>query len=125
MAEIEDAASGLNSSDYQRWRSDAGSVAIRRRRIPADTVHFQQPADAGFVPGCARIYIRTWGCSHNTSDGEYMAGILASAGYEIVNDRAIADLWILNSCTVKTPSGHKANKRIINTILYLKKIWAG
>ena len=31
-----------------------------------------------------RIYIKTFGCSHNASDSEYMAGILSSEGYEIV-----------------------------------------
>jgi tRNA A37 methylthiotransferase MiaB len=71
------------------------------------------------IPGTETIYIRTWGCSHNNSDGEYMAGMLAEAGYNVTTclilihvvaetstaDADIADLWILNSCTVKTPSG--------------------
>ena len=71
-----------------------------------------QSEDAGFVPGCASIYLRTWGCSHNTSDGEYMLGVLAAAGYEIVQDKHKADLWILNSCTVKTPSEDTFNNAI-------------
>lgn len=53
------------------------------------------------------IYIKTWGCSHNGSDSEYMAGILASQGYRITTDEAkgsTAHLVILNSCTVKNPS---------------------
>lgn len=29
------------------------------------------------------IYIKTWGCSHNNSDSEYMAGQLDAAGYRI------------------------------------------
>ena len=33
--------------------------------------------------GTQKIYIRTWGCSHNNSDGEYMAGQLAAYGYKI------------------------------------------
>ncbi len=80
-------------------------------------------------PGTERIYIKTWGCSHNNSDGEYMAGMLASYGYAVrihclfllrsthrtrmlvyiaapaFADADESDLWILNSCTVKTPSG--------------------
>lgn len=35
------------------------------------------------VPGTQTIYIKTWGCSHNTSDGEYMAGLLSNYGYKI------------------------------------------
>lgn len=35
------------------------------------------------VPGTQTIFIKTWGCSHNSSDGEYMAGLLSSYGYKI------------------------------------------
>jgi len=56
------------------------------------------------IPGTQNIYVKTWGCTHNNSDGEYMAGQLAAFGYNIVNDKTMADLWLLNSCTVKTPA---------------------
>ena len=57
-----------------------------------------------FLPGQAKIYVKTWGCSHNVSDGEYMSGILAAQGYTVQDEKSSADLWILNSCTVKSPS---------------------
>lgn len=57
-----------------------------------------------FLPGQAKIYVKTWGCSHNVSDGEYMAGQLAEQGYTITEDKQEANLWLLNSCTVKSPS---------------------
>ncbi|KNE63754.1 MiaB-like tRNA modifying enzyme, archaeal-type [Allomyces macrogynus ATCC 38327] len=57
-----------------------------------------------YAPGKAKVYVRTWGCSHNNSDSEYMAGILASHGYTIVATGDDADLWVLNGCTVKNPS---------------------
>ena len=53
-----------------------------------------------FLPGQAKIYVKTWGCSHNVSDGEYMSGILAAQGYTVQDEKSSADLWILNSCTV-------------------------
>lgn len=56
------------------------------------------------VPGLAKIWVKTWGCTHNTSDSEYMAGQLAAYGYEIVDEPRKADLWLLNSCTVKNPA---------------------
>ncbi|CAI6369258.1 unnamed protein product [Macrosiphum euphorbiae] len=56
------------------------------------------------IPGTQTIFIKTWGCSHNSSDGEYMAGLLSNYGYKITEDKTIADLWILNSCTVKNPA---------------------
>jgi threonylcarbamoyladenosine tRNA methylthiotransferase CDKAL1 len=56
------------------------------------------------VPGVASIYVKTWGCTHNSSDSEYMAGQLAAYGYRIVDNEIDADLWLLNSCTVKSPA---------------------
>ncbi len=53
------------------------------------------------VPGVASVYIKTWGCTHNGSDGEYMAGQLAAYGYQLTDEPSKADLWLLNSCTVK------------------------
>eukprot|EP00834_Sanchytrium_tribonematis_P001610 NODE_41_length_34096_cov_2.002235.p6 type:complete len:512 gc:universal NODE_41_length_34096_cov_2.002235:10688-9153(-) len=57
-----------------------------------------------FLPGKAVIYCNTWGCSHNTSDSEYMLGLLKSQGYCMTDNKSAADLWLLNSCTVKNPS---------------------
>uniref|UniRef100_A0A914LNI9 tRNA-t(6)A37 methylthiotransferase n=1 Tax=Meloidogyne incognita TaxID=6306 RepID=A0A914LNI9_MELIC len=50
------------------------------------------------------VYLRTWGCSHNNSDSEYMAGLLLKAGFKVTSEKELADIWLLNSCTVKTPS---------------------
>lgn len=37
--------------------------------------------------------LKTYGCSHNVSDSEYMQGVLASYGYRFTDDSAKADLW--------------------------------
>ena len=53
------------------------------------------------------VYMRTWGCTHNTSDTEYMAGQLAEAGFRVSlkdSERLKAQVWLLNSCTVKNPA---------------------
>ena len=42
------------------------------------------------APGVASIFVRTWGCTHNSSDSEYMAGQLAAYGYKIVGK-----LWLV------------------------------
>ena len=52
----------------------------------------------------ARVFVKTWGCAHNSSDSEYMAGQLAAQGYTITNNKEEANLWLLNSCTVKNPA---------------------
>lgn len=56
------------------------------------------------IPGTAKIWVKTFGCSHNSSDSEYMMGQLAEYGYQLVDQEDDADLWIVNSCTVKSPS---------------------
>lgn len=56
------------------------------------------------IPGTQNIFVKTWGCSHNNSDSEYMAGLLDSYGYHVDSSEDEADLWLLNSCTVKGPS---------------------
>lgn len=48
--------------------------------------------------------MKTWGCAHNSSDSEYMAGQLAAYGYKLTSNKNEADLWLLNSCTVKNPA---------------------
>lgn len=45
-----------------------------------------------------------------------MAGMLAEAGYPIVSDKSDAQLWLLNSCTVKNPSEEHL-KNAINAAL--------
>jgi hypothetical protein len=61
---------------------------------------------SAIIPGTQRVWFKTWGCAHNVSDSEYMMGQLAAYGYRLVGDeeRDAADLWLLNSCTVKNPS---------------------
>ncbi|XP_062030247.1 uncharacterized protein LOC133746099 isoform X1 [Rosa rugosa] len=56
------------------------------------------------VPGTETIYIKTFGCSHNQSDSEYMAGQLSAFGYSLSDNPEDADLWLINTCTVKSPS---------------------
>eukprot|EP00052_Salpingoeca_macrocollata_P025234 m.229344 g.229344 ORF g.229344 m.229344 type:complete len:1278 (+) comp22398_c1_seq4:1683-5516(+) len=58
------------------------------------------------------VYVRTWGCSHNNSDSEYMAGMLADYGFTITDSAEAADVVLLNSCTVKTPSEDNFNNAI-------------
>lgn len=100
--------------------------------------------------------MQVWGCAHNTSDAEYMAGILSAYGYKVTlgggspgdkpekcadkelettdcecrgdckkipsksttteDAKEAADLWLLNSCTVKGP----AEDHFRNTVLAAK-----
>lgn len=71
----------------------------RKARLVQDPI-FSNPQ----IPGTQIIYIKTFGCSHNQSDSEYMAGQLAAFGYAVSDSPDEADLWLINTCTVKSPS---------------------
>lgn len=72
------------------------------------------------IPGLGSIYIKTWGCAHNNSDGEYMAGLLAQYGYEITENPDRANLWLLNSCTGTSPA--QLNRLLLHLIDFMTRI---
>ena len=39
-----------------------------------------------YISGTQTVYVKTWGCCHNSSDSEYMAGQLAAEGYTITGN---------------------------------------
>ncbi|PKA62532.1 CDK5RAP1-like protein [Apostasia shenzhenica] len=77
------------------------SVSMKpRRKLKARLLEDPSP----HIPGTQTIYMKTFGCSHNQSDSEYMAGQLSAFGYALTDSPEEADLWLINTCTVKSPS---------------------
>lgn len=103
LCDIEDAVSKDDITPNDRI-IHRNIVLPKTRLRSARKVNDELPVGDSIIPGTQKIYIKTWGCSHNNSDGEYMAGQLAAYGYKITEDSGAADLWLLNSCTVKNPS---------------------
>ncbi|NXB14095.1 CDKAL methylthiotransferase, partial [Rhagologus leucostigma] len=105
LEDIEDivSAEDLKPHDRQFVRKNV-FPKVRKRNSQKNIQTDDEPPSDSIIPGVQKIWIRTWGCSHNNSDGEYMAGQLAAYGYKITEDSAEADLWLLNSCTVKNPA---------------------
>lgn len=96
-----------HSSVSLNLSSDSHKKCLRDRSEPTGSLRLKCHGcqkEESFLPGTKTVYVKTWGCSHNTSDSEYMAGLLNSSGYQISKDPNYADIWVLNSCTVKTPS---------------------
>ncbi|VVB54816.1 tRNA-2-methylthio-N(6)-dimethylallyladenosine synthase [uncultured archaeon] len=58
-----------------------------------------------------KIAIETYGCSANQADSEYMAGLLTREGHALSPVRS-ADVVIVNTCTVKSPTENKIRKRL-------------
>ncbi len=59
------------------------------------------------------IYLETYGCSANLNNSEIIRGLIRQAGLELTNNEKIADLIILNTCIVKSPTENKIKARIL------------
>ncbi len=60
----------------------------------------------------AKIYVEAYGCSANLADSEMVQGLLGRAGHTIIGEPGSADASVILSCTVKTPTQRKIEKRI-------------
>ena len=118
IEDIEDLIASQDITPKERY-SSRKHITIRPKRRKQLQEEVSQPSIlSSIIPGTQTIYVKTWGCTHNSSDTEYMAGQLASYGYNLTEDKLKADLWLLNSCTVKSP----AEDQFRNEIEYGKKI---
>jgi len=59
-----------------------------------------------------KIYVETYGCAANQADGEVIEGVLSSHGHVIAADPVDADVCVVNTCTVKTPTENKIKRRL-------------
>ncbi|KAH8280231.1 hypothetical protein KR018_000357 [Drosophila ironensis] len=109
--DIEDLIAAEDVKPRERYENKK-SVTVRAKRraqIRPETEKEPEPerpkptVHESVIPGTQKVFVRTWGCAHNNSDSEYMAGQLAAFGYQLTGKEE-ADLWLLNSCTVKNPS---------------------
>lgn len=89
-----------------------GAARRRKKKLP-------RAEPGSLVPGGGKtIFLKSYGCGHNMSDAEVMAGLLAQQGYNITDrhdddydndnddddDDDHIDAYLINSCTVKNPS---------------------
>jgi MiaB-like tRNA modifying enzyme len=65
------------------------------------------------------IYIEAYGCSASQGEAEIMAGLLEQAGFNIIKNKKYADLIIVVTCYVKSPTEH----RILFRIKQLQEIY--
>ncbi|KAL1564816.1 tRNA (N(6)-L-threonylcarbamoyladenosine(37)-C(2))-methylthiotransferase [Salvia divinorum] len=107
MEDIEDLLVGGGGGVPPGFRLPVtAAVGVKPRSKSRSTVFqdsLKSPSSAK-IPGTQTIYLKTFGCSHNQSDSEYMAGQLSAFGYNLSDNQDEADLWLINTCTVKAPS---------------------
>ncbi|XP_036071881.1 threonylcarbamoyladenosine tRNA methylthiotransferase isoform X2 [Oryzias melastigma] len=101
IEDIEDMVSSADPTPHERQSARKNIIPRAKKKKELNNEELQ--ADS-VIPGMQKIWMKTWGCSHNNSDGEYMAGQLAASGYKMTDNPTEADLWLLNSCTVKNPA---------------------
>jgi tRNA-2-methylthio-N6-dimethylallyladenosine synthase len=59
-----------------------------------------------------RVFVETWGCQMNVLDGRRFAGLLAREGYVETFDEGDADVFLLNTCSVRDKAEQKVYDRI-------------
>ncbi|XP_014247524.1 threonylcarbamoyladenosine tRNA methylthiotransferase [Cimex lectularius] len=109
---VEDIEDLLASQDIDVGRDFARDGvtyrAKKKKKIRIDAKLEEEPkefkAPKSVIPGTQTVFMKTWGCTHNSSDSEYMAGLLSAYGYTLTDNKYDADVWVLNSCTVKNPA---------------------
>ncbi|XP_060705904.1 threonylcarbamoyladenosine tRNA methylthiotransferase isoform X2 [Hemiscyllium ocellatum] len=105
VEDIEDIVSAQDPKPHDQQFAKRSIVPhVRKRKKHQQDEGTDDVQADSVIPGAQKIWVKTWGCSHNSSDGEYMAGQLAVYGYKITDNSSDADLWLLNSCTVKNPA---------------------
>lgn len=102
--DIEDIIDSNSTNELTRLDSNNPSSLLIKRNFMGER-HNDDVEDCKIdIPGTQKVFIRTYGCSHNVSDSEYMEGILSDYGYRMTSKKDEADIWLINSCTVKDPS---------------------
>jgi tRNA-2-methylthio-N6-dimethylallyladenosine synthase len=59
-----------------------------------------------------KYLIETFGCQMNFHDSERLAGLLESKGYEATSDETAADVFVINTCSVRERAEDKLYSRL-------------
>jgi tRNA-2-methylthio-N6-dimethylallyladenosine synthase len=83
------------------------------------TVHDEARQGESFSPGQAlmndssrKFYIESYGCAMNFADSEVVASILQTAGFSATPDYSIADLILVNTCSIREKAEQTVRSRL-------------
>ena len=68
--------------------------------------------DGEKVPGQKSFYIESYGCQMNFSDSEIVASILAESGYGPTRNMEVADLLLINTCSIREKAEYNVRRRL-------------
>src|SRR6266571_1336876 len=60
------------------------------------------------------VYIKTYGCQMNERDSEAVAAQLVAKGYTLAQSEQVADVILLNTCSVRDQAEQKALRKMEN-----------
>src|SRR6266446_417969 len=60
------------------------------------------------------VYIKTYGCQMNERDSEAVAAQLVAKGYTLAQSEHVADVILLNTCSVRDLAEQKALRKMEN-----------
>ncbi len=58
------------------------------------------------------LYIQTFGCQMNVHDSEQMAAFLSDSGYKLTGNIKLADLILLNTCSIREKAEYKVYSKL-------------
>ncbi len=71
------------------------------------------------------VYIKTYGCQMNERDSEAVAAQLVAKGYTLAEGEAVADVILLNTCSVRDLAEQKALRKMENVIAETRRTRPG
>ncbi len=81
--------------------SQQGSVYFKNADAPGDP-----------EKGTRHFYIESYGCAMNFSDSEIVASILGEVGFQPTRDMEIADLILINTCSIREKAEQNVRQRL-------------
>lgn len=95
------------NSPPEALRGDSSMVGVGRRRgVVVDNLDMRQK----------RVGITTLGCKVNTYESEIIASSLRTSNWLLVNDSEVADLYLINTCTVTREADRQARQAVRRVI---------
>src|SRR6267154_1353108 len=67
------------------------------------------------------VYIKTYGCQMNERDSEAVAAQLVAKGYTLASGEAMADVILLNTCSVRDLAEQKALRKMENVAAEMRR----
>ncbi len=59
-----------------------------------------------------QLYMETYGCQMNMADTEVVLSVMDSVGYKLTNDASVADVILVNTCSVRDNAEARVKQRI-------------